>query len=133
MKVFLKKLWELPKNDWLYVGFGKETDRDRFIGEASNGDQIVVLGAKDGAHLLEDRGYLLGIVEINGKTKDTSDPDWPHAVCLKKNVREFSERHLPEKVLDVEDTYRVTIQVPREPYYLLSDKNARAVLALPTK
>ncbi len=64
---FFKKVWGYDPETWPVLGFGKPAGADTLSREYSTGDWIVLVGTKSEPTHEDDRGRLLGLVQVTNK------------------------------------------------------------------
>ncbi|UUA75209.1 GIY-YIG nuclease family protein [Cellvibrio sp. QJXJ] len=64
---FFKKVWGYDPETWPVLGFGKPAGADQLRREYSTGDWVVLVGTKSEPTHEEDRGRLLGLVQVTNR------------------------------------------------------------------
>lgn len=69
-RVFLTKVWGFTPDVYPALGFNTEGARRKFIRESSPGDWVVLAGTKGKETNPEDRGRLLGMIQLGAQEVD---------------------------------------------------------------
>lgn len=72
-KLFLTKVWGFQPEDYPLLGFGTEGGRRKFLRESEPGDWVVLAGTREAPTAVENRGRLLGMVQLGSEQVDVEE------------------------------------------------------------
>jgi hypothetical protein len=79
-RVWLKPFWGFSPEEWGYLGFTLEGNRDRFLREYRDGDLVLIYGADQQQTSPDQRRQLLGFLEVRPiaitDQERTSEAEW---------------------------------------------------------
>lgn len=70
MKVFLKKTWGYDPDGWPMIGFSQKSGLNKLEREYKTGDWIVIAGTSGSETSEDERGCLLGLIQITNVVVD---------------------------------------------------------------
>jgi hypothetical protein len=70
-RLFLTKVWGFDPEEWPIMGFGNQGALKKVLGEVKPGDWMILVGTKGPETKEEDRGRLLGRIQIDRSQVDT--------------------------------------------------------------